>query len=129
MACSNQRREPVRSWPTRETRRSARSRCGDWCVRPSWSCLLSLGIKAGCCGYKDVIAVRPECFDRGEFGKSSLGPATDEHGNQVDRLHDEGARYGDDGFLDELLQPTQRAERRPGMNSADPAGVPSAPRL
>ena len=41
--------------------------------------------------------------------ESSFGPTTGEHGNEVDRLQMR-ARYGDDRFLDELLQATQRAK-------------------
>src|SRR6516165_1914133 len=83
------------------------------------------------CGnrYDDVVTVWPELFDGRELGKPPLGPTTCEHGDQVDRLHDEGARHGDDGFLDELLQTTQRTECRAGMNGTDPAGMPRAPRF
>src|SRR5262249_60334842 len=94
-----------------------------------WSCLLPWRRRTGCCRYDDVVTVWPELFDGRELGKPPLGPTTCEHGDQVDRLHDQGARHGDDGFLDELLQTTQRTECRAGMNGADPAGMPGAPRL
>src|SRR6516165_8050872 len=113
----------------RGARRRECPRCGDVFVRATCSCALSLSFKTGCSRYKDVIAIRPESFDRRELGKSPFRAATCEHGDQVDRLHDEGARHGDDCFLDELLQATQRAECRAGMNGSDPAGVPGAPRL
>src|SRR6266516_4695963 len=113
----------------RGARRQEWSRRGDGPMQAIWSCLLSLGFRTACSGYKDVIAVRPELFDGRELGKPPLRPATCEHGNQVDCLDDEGPRHGDDGFLDELLQATQRAECRAGMNGSDSAGVPSAPRL
>ena len=76
---------------------------------------------------KDVVAVRSEPFDAGEFGKPSIGAAAGEHGDEIDRLGDQRARDGDDGFLDQLLEPAERAECRAGMDGADAAGMAGAP--
>ena len=65
----------------------------------------------------------------GLFGPRARGAATGEHGDDVDRLGDEGAGHGDHGFLDQLLQAAERAERRAGVQRPDPAGVAGAPGL
>ncbi len=51
------------------------------------------------------------------------------HGDDLDRLGDQRARHGDDGLLDELLEPAQRAERRVAVNGADAAWMSRAPGL
>ena len=71
----------------------------------------------------------PRPVDTGEFGEPPIGAAAGEHGDEIDGLGDQRARNGDDGFLDELLQPAQRAERGAGMDGADAAGMAGAPGL
>ena len=56
-------------------------------------------------------------------------PAAGEHRDDVDGLGDQGARNGDDGFLDELLEPAQRADAGAGVDGADAAGMAGAPGL
>src|SRR5580692_1498172 len=76
---------------------------------------------------EDVVAGRTESFDRIEFGELSSGAAASEYGDHVDGLGNERARHGDHGFLDELFQPAQRADRRTRMQRADAAGMAGAP--
>ena len=38
-------------------------------------------------------------------------------------------RHGDDGFLDQLLQPAERSQCRARMDCADATGMPGAPGL
>ena len=64
-----------------------------------------------------------------ELGEPAGGAAAGEDGDQVDGLGDQRARHGDDGFLDELLEAAQRAERRTGVERADAAGMAGAPGL
>ena len=70
-----------------------------------------------------------EPCDEGEFGEPARGAAAGEHGDDVDGLGDQRARHGDDGFLDELLEAAQRAERGAGVDGADAAGMAGAPGL
>ena len=65
----------------------------------------------------------------GELGEAALGAAAGEHRDDIDGLGDQRARHGDDGFLDELLEPAQRAERGAGVDGADAAGMAGAPGL
>ncbi len=58
-----------------------------------------------------VVPGRIEALDAGEFGKSARRSAPREDGDQVDCLGDHRAGHGDDGFLDELFEAAQRAER------------------
>ena len=78
---------------------------------------------------KAVVAGRSEPCDAGEFGQAAIGAATGKNGDDVDGLRDQGARDGDDGFLDELLEPAQRAERGARVDGADAAGMTRAPGL
>ena len=68
-------------------------------------------------------------MDVREFGEPAIGATAGQDGDDVDGLGDQGARNGDDGFLDELLEAAQRAERRAGMKGADAAGMAGAPGL
>ena len=54
-------------------------------------------------------------------------PRPDRHGDHVDGLGDQRAGHGDDGFLDELLQPAQRADGGARVQRADAAGMAGAP--
>ena len=45
-----------------------------------------------------------EAGDAGEFGKTPVGAAACENGDEVDGLGDQGAWDGDDGFLNELFE-------------------------
>jgi hypothetical protein len=56
-----------------------------------------------------------EVPDGGEFGEASGGAPPGQHSDHVDRLGDQRAWDGHDGFLDELLQPTQSADGRAGV--------------
>ena len=76
---------------------------------------------------KDVVAVWSEPFDAGEFGKPSIGAAAGQHGDELDRLGDQRARDGDDGFLDQLLQSAERAQCRARMDGAHATGMPGTP--
>src|SRR5689334_10296780 len=84
---------------------------------------------ACCCGGDAIVAAGPEAFDAGELGKTARRAAATQHGDEVDGLGDERARHGDDGFLDELLEAAQRADRGACVDGADPAGMPGAPSL
>ena len=81
------------------------------------------------CGGEDVVAGGAETPDHGEFGEPSGGAAAGENGDDVNGLGDERARDRDDGFLDELLEPAQRADRRSGVQRADAAGMAGSPGL
>ncbi len=53
----------------------------------------------------EVVAARGiKAGDEGEFGKAPLRAASGKDGDDVYGLGDQGARDGDDGFLDELLE-------------------------
>ena len=88
------------------------------------------GVVVGASGDDAVVAGRGiEPGDAGELGEPALGAAAGEHGDEIDGLGDQRARDGDDGFLDELLEPAQRAERGAGVDGADAAGMAGAPGL
>ena len=74
-----------------------------------------------------VVAVRPQPLDTGKLGQPARGTAPGKDGNKVDSLGDQGARDSDDGFLDELLEASQRANAGTGMDGADPARMAGAP--
>ena len=80
-----------------------------------------------CC--KAVITGRPEPRDAGELGQAAVGTATGKNGNNVDGLRDQGAGDRDDGFLDQLLESTQRSERGARVDGTDTAGMTRAPGL
>ena len=80
-------------------------------------------------GRDAVIPVRAEARDAGEFGHAPRGTAAGQHGHQVDRLGDQRAGYGDDGFLNELFHPPQSANGAAGVDRADTAGMAGAPCL
>src|SRR3546814_3387697 len=75
------------------------------------------------------VAVRAQAIDAREFGEAAFRSASGQHRHHVDGLADQRAGHGHDGFLDELLHPAQRAERRAGVNGADAAGMAGAPGL
>src|SRR3546814_20566897 len=75
------------------------------------------------------VAVRAQAIEAREFGEASVRSASGQHRHHVDGLADQRAGHGHDGFLDELLHPAQRAERRAGVNGADAAGMAGAPGL
>ena len=54
-------------------------------------------------------------------------PNAYEDGDEIDGLGDQRARNGDDGFLDELLEATQRADAGASVDGAYAAGVAGAP--
>jgi hypothetical protein len=62
-------------------------------------------------GVKDVVAVKPKPFDTGELGKPPIRTATCHDGDELDGLGDHRAWDRNDGFLDQLLHPPERAER------------------
>ena len=62
-------------------------------------------------GVKDVVAVRSKPVDTSELGEPPIGSAACQHGDELDCLGDQRTRNGDDGFLDQLLHPAERAER------------------
>ena len=74
-----------------------------------------------------VIAVRPQPIDAGEFDQPAGRAASGKNGDEVDCLGNQGARDGDDGFLDELFEASQRANTGTGMDGADPARMAGAP--
>src|SRR5690606_31331910 len=74
-----------------------------------------------------VVAIRPQPVDAGEFGQPARGTAPGKDGNKVDGLGDQSARDRDDGFLNELFEPAQRAHAGTGMDGADAARVAGAP--
>ena len=78
-------------------------------------------------GSQDVVAGAGEAADQSEVDKAALGATPGQHGDDVDRLGNHRARHGDDGFLDELFETAQRAERRTGVDGADAAWVAGAP--
>src|SRR6266700_7335260 len=78
---------------------------------------------------KAVITGGSEPRDAGERGQAAIGTATGKNGNNVDGLRDQGAGDRDDGFLDQLLESTQRSERRARVDGADTAGMTRAPGL
>src|SRR5699024_2801113 len=63
------------------------------------------------------------------FGQSARGTAPGKDGNDVDGLGDQRARDGDDSLLNELFKATERTDATAGMNGANSAGVPRAPRF
>ena len=56
-------------------------------------------------------------------------PAPGDEDDQVDGLGDQTAWYGDDGFLDELLDAVEGGARRIGVNRGDAAGMAGVPCL
>ena len=80
-------------------------------------------------GCKAVVTGWSEPCDAGEFGQAAIGAATGKDGDDVDGFRDQGTRDGDDGFLDELLEPAQCSERGAGMDGADAARMACAPGL
>ena len=79
------------------------------------------------CWGKGVITRRAEPFDAGEFGETARGAAPVKHRDEVDGFGDQGARDGDDGFLDELLKPPQRTDSAASMDGANAARMAGAP--
>ena len=67
------------------------------------------------------------CGTRGELGQAAIGAAPGKDGDDIDGLRNQGTRDGDDGFLDELLQSAQRADRGAGVQRADATGMAGAP--
>ena len=67
--------------------------------------------------------------DTSEFGEAPIGAAACQYGNELDGLGDQGAWHRDNSFLDQLLYPAERTERRTGMNGSDAAGMTGAPGL
>ena len=80
-------------------------------------------------GSDAVIAVRSETFDAGEFREPSRGTASGENRHHADGFGDQRLGDSDDGFLDELFEAAQRAERSAGVDRADAAGMAGAPGL
>jgi hypothetical protein len=74
-----------------------------------------------------VIAVFVQPLDRGEFDEAASFASSGGHRDDLDRLGDQRARDRDHGFLDELLEPAQRAERRSRVNGSDAPGMSGAP--
>src|SRR3546814_9572815 len=70
-----------------------------------------------------------EPVDAGQFGKASPGAIAHQHGDEVDGLGDQGARDGDDSFLDQLLHPPERTDGASGVDRPNPARVAGAPSL
>ena len=59
----------------------------------------------------------------------AIGAAPGKDGDDVDGFGDQRTRDGDDGFLNELLEPAQRSNRGARMNGADTARMTRAPGL
>src|SRR6201997_4804465 len=78
------------------------------------------------CG-EAVVTGRPEACDAGELGQAAIGAATGKDGDDVDGLRNQGTRDGDDGFLDQLLEPAQCSERGARMDGADATRMSGAP--
>ena len=76
---------------------------------------------------KEVIAVRTKALDTSKLSEPPIGAAACQHSDELDRLGDQRTRHRDDGFLDQLLHPAERTQRRARMNGADVAGMPGAP--
>src|SRR6202007_2878282 len=74
-----------------------------------------------------VVTGRPEACDAGEFGQAAIGAATGKDGDDVDGFRNQGTRDGDDGFLDQLLEPAQCSERGDLMNGPDATRMSGAP--
>ena len=70
-----------------------------------------------------------EAGDESEFGEAAFAAAAAQHRDEIDGLGDQRLGDGDDGFLDELFEAADRAERRAGVDGADPAGMAGAPGL
>ena len=68
-----------------------------------------------------------EAVDAGEFGEAPARSVADEHGDQIDRIGEQGSRDSDDGFLDQLLHAAERAKCTSGMDRADPPWMAGAP--
>src|SRR5262245_57200383 len=78
---------------------------------------------------EDVVAIGIEADDLEQCLDPAVDAATFEKHHDVDRLHDQVARYRDDGLLDELLQTQEPGRRRIGMHGGDAAGVAGVPGL
>src|SRR4051812_26797782 len=78
-----------------------------------------------CC--EAVVTGRREARDAGELSQATVGTPTGQDGDDVDGFRNQGTRDGDDSFLDELLEPAQRADCGACMDGADAARVPRAP--
>src|ERR1700752_1618139 len=78
------------------------------------------------CG-EAVVTGTPEACDAGELGKAAIGAATGKDGDDVDGLRNQGTRDGDDGFLDQLLEPPQCSERGARLDGADATWMSGTP--
>src|SRR5438874_6681161 len=76
-----------------------------------------------------VVAIGREALDMCKFGKTAIATSARQHRDHVDGFGDQGARDGDNGFLNQLLQPTQGTDGRSRMQGADTAGMAGAPGL
>src|ERR1700757_3089665 len=64
---------------------------------------------------------------RRELGQAAIGAAPGKDGDDVDGLRNQSTRDGDDGFLDQLLEPAQCSERGARMDGADATRMSGAP--
>src|SRR5690242_14212272 len=74
-----------------------------------------------------VAAAGIETVDARDRLDAASEPASRNEDEKIDRFGDEAARHGDDGFLDQLLEPVERrrgAIRVDGRDAAWMAGVP-----
>src|SRR5215469_7809224 len=78
---------------------------------------------------KEVVPTELEAFDDCELDQLAFGATSCQNRDEVDGLCDQRPRHGDDRFLDELLEPPQRADGGAGVDRADPTRMASPPGL
>jgi hypothetical protein len=78
-------------------------------------------------GREDVVARLGQTLDRDKIDKAPLRAAARQDSDDIDGFCDHRTRYSEDRFLDELLKPAKRAERRASMDGADTARMAGAP--
>jgi hypothetical protein len=59
---------------------------------------------------KDIVAIGPKPFDTGELGKPTIRTSAGQDGDELDGFGDHRAWNRYDGFLDQLLHPSEGAE-------------------
>src|SRR5215207_10370988 len=81
------------------------------------------------CRYEDVVAGRAKALHGGELGEPARRATPGEDRNDLDGFGNERSGHGHDGFLDELLEATERTYGRARVQGADAARMPGAPSL
>src|SRR6185295_6642241 len=108
------------------------SHCEGWRASGwrAWSWAPSDDVEAGRAEwFQEVVAIGAEAFDFEQGFEPAPGAAPREKDDDIDGFDDQRAWYGDDGFLDELLQAREARFGRISVHGGDAAGVAGIPSL